>query len=498
MGFLQKIMLVWTKVSLTQRVLLIAIALTAVAGVGLIVHWARRPDMQFLYGGLGAEEAAQIRDHLDAKDIPLAIEAGGSVIKVPAKYINEARLSISGAGLLSNQNRGYKILENQPIGISPAAQDVNIKRALQEELAFTIETINGIVSARVHISDEENRLFRSTENETSASVTLAVKPGYRLTPGNVVAIRNLVAASVTGLVPDNVTVVDTQGTLLSNTNDELFGGQAGTLQDYKERVERSLERKAEAMLEATLGPNRAKVTVSVVIDTNNLTVRSTKHTQGSTTKEEIDEITETKPVTAADGQPGEPEELTDSKTITTWEPDVEVSEHSETPGGVISRTVAVIVDLRPPDANEAGGAPVTPLMSIADVNNLVTQALGLGPADKLTVIDAVIYRPEAERQDDPAVTWRWYLALAERASTGVLALCALLVLMILQRARKKATAAAAGQAQLAGAETAGLLPGEPAEEGVQKGRVMRKKIAATLKNDPDQVRQLFAAWLQEG
>ena len=99
-------MVVWTKVSMTQRVLLIAIALTAVAGVGLIVHWARRPDMQLLYGGLGAEEASRIRDHLDAKDIPLAIEAGGSVIQVPAKYINEARLSISGAGLHPNQNRG--------------------------------------------------------------------------------------------------------------------------------------------------------------------------------------------------------------------------------------------------------------------------------------------------------------------------------------------------------------------------------------------------------
>ena len=142
---------------------------------------------------------------------------------------------------------------------------------------------------------------------------------------------------------------------------------------------------------------------------------------------------------------------------------------------------------------------MTPLMpTIADVNNLVTQALGLGPADKLTVVDLPIYRPADTLENDPAIHWRWYLALAERASTGVLALCALLVLMILQRARKKAAAAAAGQVRLAGAETAGLLPGEPAEEGVQTGRVMRKKIAATLKNDPDQVRQLFAAWPQEG
>ena len=484
---------------MTQRVLLITIALTAFAGVGLIVYWARRPDMQFLVGGLGAQEAGLIRDHLAAKDIPLSIEAGGTVIKVPAKYISEARLSISGAGLLSNQHMGYKILENQPIGISPAAQDMNIKRALQEELAFTIQTINGIVSARVHLTNEESRLYRSTENQTSASVTLQIKPGYRLTPGNVVAIRNLVAASVTALTPDNVTVVDTQGTLLSNANDELFGGQAGTLQDYKERVERSLELKAEAMLEAILGPQRAVVTVSVVIDTNNLTVRSTKHTQGAATKEEIDEISETKPVVAADGQAGDPEELTDSKSITTYNTDVEVSEHSETPGGVISRTVAVIVDLRPPDANEAAGTPVTPMIVAADVNNLVTQALGLGPADKLTVVEAVIYRPQATLEDDPAATWRWYLALAERASTGVLALCALLVLVILQRARKKAAVATAGQAQLAAADAVGLLPGAPAEEGGgPDASVMRKQIAATLKSNPDQVRHLFAAWLQEG
>ncbi len=76
--------------------------------------------------------------------------------------------------------------------------------------------------------------------------------------------------------------------------------------------------------------------------------------------------------------------------------------------------------------------------------------------------------------------------------------CALLVLMILQRARKKAAVAAAGQVRLPGAESIGLLPSEPPEEGVLKAGAMRKKIAATLKNDPDQVRQLFAAWLQEG
>ena len=104
---------------MTQRVLLVTVVVAAVAGGGLLLHWARRPDMQMLVSGLEADEAGKIVDLIQGKDIVYELKSGGSRIDVPREHVYQLRLDIFGKGLMSSQNSGYSLFDNQKIGISP-------------------------------------------------------------------------------------------------------------------------------------------------------------------------------------------------------------------------------------------------------------------------------------------------------------------------------------------------------------------------------------------
>ncbi len=480
---------------MTQRVLLITVVLAAVAGGGLLLHWARRPDMQMLVSGLEPDEAGKIVDLIQGKDILYELKAGGSRINVPREHVYQLRLDISGKGLLSSQNSGYSLFDNQKIGISPLVENVNLLRAKQTELARTIQIIDGVQSVRVHIVDSERNIFKTKESQIKASVTLNIKPGYQLTPENVGAITNLVAASVTDLTPENVTIVDSRGRLLSNAASDTSSAQASTHQDYKERIERNKEQKAEEMLAMILGPNRAMVKVSAVIDTNNLKIRSETETPGEALSEETTDIKE--PVvntgTAANAASGMKTEKTEK---TEYAKTVTISEKSATPGEIISLSVSAIVDLRPPDVNDPNAtATATPIMDITAVEELIKNALGLKTTDVITVQNLPIYNPPVAVAD-ASKDWSQYIEIAERSSLGIMSVCALLVLMIFRRAKKKAGIALTDQAQLTGSP-AGLL-GEGMADPTLEPAVVQERIAAALRSNPEQVKQIFASWLSEG
>jgi flagellar M-ring protein FliF len=494
MNFLQNIMLVWEKVSMTQRVLLVTVVVAAVAGGGLLLHWARRPDMQMLVSGLEADEAGKIVDLIQGKDIVYELKSGGSRIDVPREHVYQLRLDIFGKGLMSSQNSGYSLFDNQKIGISPLVENVNLLRAKQTELARTIQMIDGVQTARVHIVDSERNIFKTKESQIKASVTLNIRPGYQLTPENIGAITNLVAASVTDLTPENVTIVDSRGRLLSNHTSDQFLAKAGTRQDYKERVEQNLEQKAEDMLTMILGRDRAMVKVSAVIDTNNLRVRSETETPGEALSEETTDIKEpvTSTVSTAGGASGMKSEKTEK---TEYSKEVTITEKSATPGEIVSLSVSVVVDLRPPDVNDPNAAAATPVMDITAVEELVKNALGLKTTDVIAVQNLPIYRTPVAAEET-SNNWSQYIEIAERSSLGIMSVCALLVFMIFRRARKKAGIVLTDQAQLTGG-SAGLL-GEGIGKPALDQAMVQERITAALRNNPDQVKQIFSSWISEG
>jgi len=499
MSFLQKIRAIWQRVSLTQRALLTAVALTFVLVAALLIHWARQPDMRLLYQDLSPEEASKITEKISEKGVRYELTNGGTTIYVPKEKVYQLRLDMAKEGLPSGEQSGYKLFDNEPIGTSPFVQSVNLKRALQEELAKSIQMIDGVAHARVHIVRSEQTLFTSDAGKTSASVVLKLKPGCRLSAPNIAAITHLVSGSVDGLSSENVVVIDSQGRLLSGESDPSMTAGASTVQDYRERVEQNLANKVEDMLTTVLGPGRSTVKVSAVIDMNSTNVVIEKYEpKGVTVKEEIKEKTKTEGGgTPAEGESAEPSgKEQDSTTISEYALGRTVETRAELPGEIKSLSVAAFVDLSSRDANETGteGQPAT-ILQVSDIEVIIKNALGLKETDSLKVVDTRFHRTAEPPMEEEASTWPRYIAIARHASLGIMAICAMLVLRIFSRAKKKTAPHGVGAAKLPEAEgTAGLLPaGADAGEPL----MLRKRIANALQSNPEQVRQLFSIWLEE-
>ncbi len=502
MEILQKLLLIWQKINLVQRVLLAAIALATGFITVLLVYWAQKPDMRTLYQDLAPAEAAKITEKIAEKEIAYELRDGGTAVYVPREQVYQLRLDLAKDGLPVTEQNGYKLFDDEKIGISPFVQNVNLKRALQDELAKSIQMIDGVAHARVHIVSPEQKLFAADEEQTTASVVLRLRPGYRLTGTNIAAITHLVSGSVKGLKAENVTIIDSDGRLLSGKGDSSMASGASTAQDYKERVEQGLIRKAEEMLTTVLGPGRATIQVSAVIDMNSVsTITETYDPTGKVaTKEEITSKSELG--TASAGQKTAPAATKKDETTTTeYQVGKTVKQHTMLPGEIKSLSVAAFVDLSV-DANQPGqsGQPAA-IVNVTDVEQILRTALGLKESDSLKVVNTRFHRSTEILAQEESSPWPRYLAMARQLSLGLMAVCAVVVLRIFSRAKRKATVPI--QTQLPeGLMSEGLLPaGEPvaeqAGEQIAEPLLVRRQIAHALKQNPDQVRQMFLSWIEE-
>lgn len=493
MELLQKLLLIWQKITLVQRVVLAAVALATLLIGTLLVHWAKRPDMRMLYQGLDPTEAAKITEKIAEKEIPYELRDGGGTIYVPREYVYQIRLDLAKDGLPAGEQNGYKLFDDEKIGISPFVQNVNLNRALQDEMAKSIQTIDGIAHARVHIVSPEQKLFTSDTEQTTASVILKLRPGYRLSGAHIAAITHLVSGGVKGLKAENVTIIDSEGRLLSGKGDSVMTSGASTAQDYKERVEQGLARKAQDMLTMVLGPGRATVQVSAVIDMNSIsTIVETYDPQSKVvTKEEVTSNSENG---AASQKAAGGSTKKDETVSTEYQVGKTVKQQTVLPGEIKSLSVAAFVDLST-DANQVGpgGQPATK-MDVTDVEQILRTALGLKNTDSIKVVNAQFHRPaEVPAEEEPS-SWPRYLAMARQLSLGLMAVCAVVVLRIFSRARGKAAAPAVPGELPENAAAGGMLTaGEPAAEPL----LVRRQIAHALKQNPDQVRQMFLSWIQE-
>lgn len=276
--------------------------LIMVVGFILILRWATRPDYALLFSGLDMTEADQIVESLRAQNVPYKITGGGTAIHIPSNDVYEWRMRLAGEGLPSSGGIGYEIFDKRDIGISDFVQKVNYRRALEGELARTIMRIEGIRNARVHIVIPKERLFKEDQHETTASIALDIQSGARLNETQVYGILHLVAASVEGLTPDHVTVVDSRGNVLSKQweSGSTIGLTASQL-ELQGKVESYLQEKAESMLSQVLGPGKSIVRVSADLnfqkiertneryDPDNIAILSEERTEDMSTSPETGE-----------------------------------------------------------------------------------------------------------------------------------------------------------------------------------------------------------------
>ena len=330
----------------TQKVMLIAAVSVALALIIVVLVWTSKPSYDVLFADLSKKDAAQIIEKLREKKIDFQLEDGGNTILVPAGKVYELRLEFASLGLPEDGVIGYEIFDKTNIGMTDFLQKLNYRRALEGELTRTIEQIDAVEKARVHIVIPETRLFQEDQKQPSASVILKLNGARTLNPTQINGIAHLIASSVEGLEPENVTIVDTRGRVLSNNNnpDDLLTLSATQL-DFRKKVEEYLTQKAQSMLDRVFGPGNTIVRVSAELDFTQVHKTIEEYDPDNTVvrSEEINEqVTPTG--NQANGQNGSAVAAKSTNTITNYEINRTVQQVVESVGNVQRLTIAVLVN----------------------------------------------------------------------------------------------------------------------------------------------------------
>jgi len=226
-----------------------------------------KTDYKVLFSNLNDADGAQIIASLTQMNVPYKFTPGGGAIMVPEKYVYETRLKLAGQGLPKSGYVGFEVLENQKLGTSQFVEQVNYQRALEGELARSISSIGQIKSARVHLAIPKQTAFVRDQEKPTASVVLQMYPGRFLEPQQVVAITYLVSSSIPKLSPQQVSVVDQDGVLLSQNNQRSDSLDASQLK-YVAELEGALSKRVSLLMEPITGKDsvRAQVTVDMSFD----------------------------------------------------------------------------------------------------------------------------------------------------------------------------------------------------------------------------------------
>ncbi len=509
MDFLQNINAVWQKVGVVQRALLFGILLACVITAGLLTKWATKPDMRLLYSSLNPEEAGVIADKISEKDIAYQLRSGGRSIYVPDKQVMPLRISLAKEGLPRGGRDGYKLFDDEKIGVSPLVQQINYNRAIQDELAMTIQMIDGVEFVRVHLVRPDQTMFTTEPQNATAAVVLRLRPGWQLNPASIVAITNLVAGAIDGLIAENVTVVNSQGRLLtSETSGNGVVSSANTFMDYKTRVEQIIAGKVQEMLKVVLGPGRSTIKVSAEIDMTSIQTETTTYEKGQPSEEIVQSTSTTEGGgTTEEGKQTSPSSIKKDETVENkYKVPETITRRIDVPGKITSLSVSAIVDLsvpKPPapeEGAEGEPAPATEtamIMTVEEVTQIIRNVVGpelLKDEKSLSVVNVPFQRSVIIADDSGSYEkLSRYIEIARQSSMGVLAVCALVVLKIFTGAKKKVSGKTAENQALPGQMA--MLPAGVSDDSTA---AFRHQISAALKQNPDHVKQLFTTWLSEG
>ena len=253
----------------------------AVAAIAAFWMWSRTPDYGVLYTNLSDRDGGAIIASLQQMNIPYKFAEGGGALLVQANKVPEARLRLAAQGLPKGGTVGFELMDNQKFGTSQFAEQINYQRALEGELARSINSISAVDSARVHLALPKPSLFVRDQKKPSASVVLALHPGRSIDEGQVSAIVHLISSSVPELSAKSITVVDQAGNLLSAANTGARGLDVSQLK-YTQEIEQGYIRRIEAILQPIMGATNVHAQVAADIDFSTIENTDEKYSPNQT------------------------------------------------------------------------------------------------------------------------------------------------------------------------------------------------------------------------
>ncbi len=519
---------VFGHLTFSQKIITLLVAVGAIAGIFGIVHWASQPDYVTLFSNLPSEEAGRVVDWLTEQNIEYKLEQGGSSILVPRAIVYDARIRLAQEGMPSARMTGYEIFDETNLGMSEFVQQLNYRRALEGELARTIEELDEVDMARVHIVIPEEALFRDQENPTTASITLRLRTPLRDSQVN--GIAHLLASSVEGLMTENVTIVDSRGNILSRIQDrDPLLALTATQLELRESVEASLTAKVETMLDQLLGPDKAIVRVSADLDfsRNETTreeydpemtaVRSEESIETTTTS---NDQTQTNPLDPTQPPLGNTANTSEINNITNYEVTRTTSHTLSQAGGISRLSASVIIDgtyttVVGEDGTETEQYVERTPQEINQITQVVRTALGVNDqrGDEVTVISSPFHSPEIEPMPNGFVYWlqSHWLDILRQLLIAAAVLGALAYLRnLLQRSSDAARAMMEKQLASVPGYVHGALPSAHGEGGqplalpdidsemsaeVLEAQQLQQRITDFATEQPDVAARLLKTWL---
>jgi flagellar M-ring protein FliF len=497
----------------SQVMMLLGVTAGSIVGIVYLVGWLSTANYAPLYTNLDESEAGDVIGYLADNKIPYSVTGGGRVIEVPSADVYKTRIAMASEGLPKSGIVGYSIFDQNNLGMTDFLQNLNFRRALEGELTRTIMQISEVQAARVHIVMPKDRLFREDKRDATASVALKLKGASSLNKRQVSGISHLVASSVEGLTPENITIVDYDGNLLSSpqSHDALAGLSSSQLEVRKE-VESYLEQKAQSMLDNVLGNGKAVIRVTADLnfaqlertsedfDSDNPAVRSEeRNKQSSAESDKAEEKAETK------------KDDNTETVVTNYELDKTV-EHIVNATGTIQRlSLAVLVDgtYQIPEGAEEGASAAYQPRSQEEIDRLsaiVKNAVGYDQTrnDQVEIINIPFDRQavEQDRQAlDSMYTREFYTDIVKQV--GIVLLIAFLFFYAKKKAKTlfealgKMIPPAHSQPHQASAHMYDMPAPEPVSAPEQRKARVADKMHEAAKTQPDEVARVIQTMMME-
>ncbi|MDM5058957.1 lateral flagellar M-ring protein FliFL [Aeromonas rivipollensis] len=255
-----------------KSILTIALLAAIVAGTIVVILWTSSKNYVPLYGKQELYDTANIMEMLEKEQVPFRLEKSSGQILVPESQLAHVRMALAARGVRAAMPAGLEGLDTVTgLGTSEFMEGARYRHALEGELARTIISLDAVRSARVHLAIPKRTLFVGRDEEKpSASVMLDLQPGQSMEPGQVEAIANLVAGSISGMKPGAVTIVDQAGQLLSaELGDKAgFGKQSVQQMEYVRKLEQYIRQRASDMLYPMLGTGNFRVQIAADVNFN--------------------------------------------------------------------------------------------------------------------------------------------------------------------------------------------------------------------------------------
>lgn len=437
---------------------MLAVTLALIGFFAFVMLRMSQPAMGVLFADLSSQDVSAITKDLDTRGIKYELRGDGQTILAPRADVPKLRLELAGKGIPSGGGVGYEIFDKGDAFSSTSfVQNINHLRALEGELSRTIRSIGRVQAARVHLVIPERRLFERDREPPRASI--ALKLAGDLDNAQVRAIRHLVSSAVDGLKPERVSIVDERGRLLADGAQGEQGMIGVALDERQGAIERRIKSQVDDIVASIVGPGRARVQVSALIDSNRIESRSEtfdpeskvirssqNRTEASASNEQREGVTVGNELPGAQQNQGQQQGAqrdTSSKNEEVVNYEISRTTRTEVQeGGRIRKlSVAVLVDgLYSKQGNEVSYQPRPP-EELERISQLVRTAVGFDRqrGDQVEVVNLRFAEaPQAPADLTDQTLMQQLLSFTKEdivrfAEMGVIALLVLMVLMVVVR-----------------------------------------------------------------